>query len=905
MPIARRPVPPVVLPLLALLALARPALGQTHRSDSASPHPKPAAASGSSPGAAPAAVAVAARLAGSIALDGRLDDAAWQSAPVVSGFTQQQPDEGKPPANRTEVRFLYDDEALYIAARLYDSGPVTSRLARRDQDANSDLLQIDLDTFHDRLHHVTFTVNPAGVRGDMLDGDASWDPVWEAAARVDSAGWTIEARIPVSQLHFSRDSLQVWGLELTRLTERTHEIDLWSFYARNAYGGPAFFGLLRGLVLPHRPAHGELMPYAVAQSRPVGSGDPGDPLFQPHHLGMRAGLDARYDVTSSLTLTATVNPDFGQVEVDPAVVNLTAFETFFQEKRPFFVEGSNLFQFGSPGCNVNCGPGMDLFYSRRIGRAPQGAALAYDAGTFAQVPDNGTILGAAKLTGRTQGGTSVGALDALTGSQTAEVVTASGARLRQPVQPLANAFVGRVTHEYRGGDVALGGMASSSWRDLTDPGLARLLDRDAETGGADAQFWWGKRTYSLYLALAGSHVGGESAAIDRLQRASARYLQRPDRTPSTSGYDSLATSLRGYGFIGRLAKKSGGWIGDLNAASFSPGFDASDLGFIRRVDWRWVNGSIARNLTRPTSWYRSLEVFVGAEQEWNFDGDPLQGDATAAAIWQLPNYWQALLLTEQIPSFLDDRQTRGGPVVRRPGQRAYELQLTTDSRAPVVLSGPVLYVGDDEGGHMLEVNPTLTFKPAPNVTLSAGPDWQDARLTDQYVTAVADPSAVAFFGNRYVFSHIDETQLALSARADVTFTPALSLQLYAQPLIFSGHYYDFEEYAAPRVLTKLIYGQDVGTIAATSAGYTIDPDGAGPAAPFTVANPDFNFRSLRGTGVLRWEWRPGSTLYLVWTQTRSDTAPLGNFDFARDRAALFAARPANVFLLKVSYWLGR
>ncbi len=884
-----------LVPLL-LASAAGPALAQAG-----------AAAAGA---AQSARVAVAARLTGPIQLDGRLDEVAWSAAPVAGGFIQQQPDEGKPPALGTEVRFLYDDDALYVGARMYDSRRVTSRLARRDQDASSDLLTVDLDTFHDRLHRVTFTVNPAGVRGDALDGDASWDPVWAAAARVDSLGWTAELRIPFSQLHFSRDAHQVWGLELTRLTQRTHETDLWSFFSRSAYGGPAFFGVLEGLRLAHRPAHGELMPYAVGQSRPVGSGVPGDPLSRPHQLGVRAGLDARYDVSSSLALTATVNPDFGQVEVDPAVVNLTAYETYFQEKRPFFVEGSNLFSFGTPGCNINCGLGMDLFYSRRIGRAPQGAELAYAAGEFAQVPDNGTILGAAKLTGRTEHGTSIGILDAVTGRQTAEIVTTAGRRLGQPVEPLANAFVARVNKEYRGGDMVIGGIATSSWRDLTDPGLARLLDRDAETAGVDAQFWWGKRTYSLYLALSGSHAGGDTAAIGLLQRSSARYLQRPDRAPASNGlftnaYDPAATALAGYGFISRLAKPAGDWLWDLNAASFSPGFEAGDLGFIRQVDWRWLNGTFGRQWTRPTAWYRALTVIAGAEQKWNYDGDRNQGDVTGFAQAQLPNYWQATVVVEDAPSYLDDRLTRGGPVVRRPGVRVIGPQLSTDSREPVVAEASVTYVRDDEGGYDVSFSPTLTFKPAPNVSLTAGPGWERSRTTDQYVTTVTDPTDVAFFGRRYVFSHIDQTTVSMTTRADVTFTPSLSLQLYAQPLLASGHYYDFQEFARPRVEQKLVYGRDVGTIAPAPGGYRIDPDGAGPAVPFTIGNPDFNFRSLRGTGVLRWEWRPGSTAYLVWTQTRTDVAALGDFDFGRDRAALFATHPQNVFLLKISYWLGR
>ncbi len=882
---------------LLLLALSAPLPAQA-------PAAKAAPAVGAS-----AVVAVAVRRAGPVQLDGRLDDAAWAAAPVVTHFIQQWPDEGKPPRERTEVRFLFDDEALYIAARMYDSHPVTSRLARRDTDPQSDWFTVELDTYHDRLHEVLFAVNPAGVRSDGLDNDNSWDPVWQAASRIDSAGWTAELRIPLAQLRFSRDSVQRWGLELTRTTARTHETDLWSFYSRNSTGGPAFFGLLEGVRVGRRPAHAEVMPYVVARSAPAGSGDPADPFTQAHRTDLRAGADLRYGLSSSLTLDATVNPDFGQVEVDPAVVNLTAYETYFQEKRPFFVERSSLFDYGTPGCNINCGNGLDLFYSRRIGRPPQGAALAYAAGPYADVPENTTILGAAKLTGRTAGGLSVGVLDAVTAAERAEVATLAGGRTTQAVQPAANALVGRATQEYGGGNVVLGGLVTSSYRDLSDPGLARLLDRDAEAGGVDARLIWGKRQYTLYLALAGSHVGGDSAAVGLLQRSSARYLQRPDRPGGSSGlftssYDPGATRMTGYGATGRIGKIAGDWLWDLNGLATSPGFEANDLGFMPQVDRLWVNGSVGRQWTRPASWYRTLVALVDAESYWNYDGDLLQHDFTGFAQAQLPNCWQATLVAEYLPPYLDDRQTRGGPVVRRPGQTVGVADLSTDSRRRLVFSGEVELGRGPEGNGVLSASPALTFRPAANISLTAGPTWQRIRSSDQYVTSVADPTAVGFYGRRYIFAHIDQTQLFMTTRADVTFTPSLSLQLYAQPLLAGTHYYDFEEFARPRALTKLVYGRDIGTIAKASGGYAVDPDGAGPAAPFTIDDPDFNLRSLRGTGVLRWEWRKGSTAYLVWTQTRSGVAPIGDFDFARDRAALFATPPQNVFLLKISYWLG-
>ena len=858
----------------------------------------------------------AAPRSGPIRLDGLLEEADWAAAAPATGFTQQRPDEGAPASERTEVRFLYDHEALYIGARMYDSlgaAGVTSRLVRRDQDPQSDFLRIDFDPYRDRLSSVEFDVNPSGWRGDAAGNDFSWDPVWEAATQVDSLGWTAEIRIPFSQLRFSPDSVQSWGLNLTRFIHRKQERALWSFWRQNEPGGPAFFGELAGLRIRGQPRHVELLPYAVAQNERISSGDPKSPFYDPNTGGLRFGGDLKYLVTSNLTLSATVNPDFGQVEVDPAVVNLSAFETYFPERRPFFVEGADLFRFGSPGCNINCGLGLSLFYTRRVGRAPQGAGLAYAAGPYTDVPDNAAILGAAKLTGRTAGGYTVGLLNAVTRQEVAEVETQDGTRLLQPVEPLTNSFVGRVRREMRGGNLVLGAIATSVNRDLDGPGLSSVLARGAQSAGVDAEYTWGKRTYRLYAALAASRMAGDSGAILRLQRSSARYLQRPDREPASNGlfsyaYDPSATEFSGYGTIVRLARQGGSWRWDLNAASVSPGFETNDMGFQTTADYRWLNGTLGRRFTKPTRYYRTLTVMGGAQQYWNYDDDVTGRDLTGFTSLELPNYWNATLIAARSFATVSDRLARGGPVLGQPGNMGGVLNLSTDARRNLVLRPSLSGFVDDDGGSNFSGGVTATLRPVSNVSLTLGPSYRRSKTTDQYVTSVADPAAVAFHGRRYVFAHLDQKQLSMTTRASVTFTPDLSLELFAQPLLASADYDRFQEFAAPRHREKLVYGEDTGTFREKRVGqetrYEIDPDAEGPARSFTLRNPDFNFRSLRGTGVLRWEWRPGSTAYLVWTQRRSGLAPVGDFDFGRDRAALLDAPADNVFLLKVSYWLG-
>lgn len=873
-------------------------------------------AAGDSAAAGPRPVATAVERSGPVRLDGRLDEAAWAAATPVTEFTQQRPNEGAPASERTEVRFLYDDEAIYIGARMFESlgaKGVTSRLARRDAGVDSDILRIDFDTYHDRLRSVEFDVNPAGWRGDASDFDRSWDPVWEVETQIDSLGWVAEIRIPFSQLRFSRETAQTWGLNLTRITHRNQERALWAFWGQKDPGGPAVFGNLEGIRITGRPDRVELLPYVVTRAQRLGTADRESPFYQRTPRDVRIGGDLKYLLTSSFTLSATINPDFGQVEVDPAVVNLSAYESFFSERRPFFVEGSDVFRFGNPGCNINCGFGLYPFYSRRIGRAPQAAGLAYAAGEFADVPQNTTILGAAKLTGRTQNGYSVGIVNAVTREETAEIARVDGSRFERPVEPLTNSFVSRVRRELRGGNLILGGMLTSVNRSLRDSALTTVLPGSAQTVGADVEATWNKRTYHFYGAVSASRVGGDSLSIVRLQRSSARYFQRPDRDVGRDGlfsdaYDPSATALTGSGAIARLQKQAGTWTWDMNAASVSPGYETNDLGFQQRAGWRWMNGSFGRRYTAPTRLYRERAWMAGAEQYMNFDGDVTGRDVTLFTDATFSNYWSGFVGVQHDFAVADDRRTRGGPVVGVGAGTAMFGSLATDRRKRMVLSANVNGHRDEEGGHHTSVSTGATLRPATNISLSAGPGFSTSTNASQYVTSVGDATASDFFGRRYVFARLDQRQLFMSVRGSMTFTPALSLEMFAQPLIASGDYYDFQEYAAPRGREKLVYGRDVGSIDTMVTDgvtrYVIDPDAAGPAATFTVGNPDFNFRSLRGTGVLRWEWRPGSTAYLVWTQTRSGSDPVGDLVFGRDRRALMKAPSDNIFLLKISYWLG-
>jgi hypothetical protein len=860
----------------------------------------------------------AARRVGPIELDGRLDESAWQAAQPAADLIQSQPNEEQPATQRTEVRFLFDDDAIYIGARMYDDlgrEGVQTRLVRRDRSADSDELMIVFDTFHDHLGRTMFSINPSGVKGDAFgpggaETDPSWDPVWEVETRIDSLGWTAEIRIPFSQLRFPRDSLQTWGLQIVRLVNRLNERSHWAFWRLNETGGPSRYGHLHGLEIRAAPGRAELLPYVVGRSMNVRPDNPDDPFRQPHELDYRLGLDLKYLLTSNLTLTATINPDFGQVEVDPAVVNLSAFETYFPEKRPFFVEGRGLIRFGGLWCffcsNVQS---LDLFYSRRIGRVPQGNGIAYDAGEYADIPENTTILGAAKITGRTAGGWSVGVLDAVTRREHATVMGLDSSRSSVEVEPFSNYFVGRLAKDLREGNLQVSGMFTSVVRDLNDPALRSRLNSHAEALGLESELWWDQRTYRLATSLAVSQIAGDSSAILRAQQSSARYFQRPDRQHGSNGlfsdaYDPSLTVMRGFAAYARLSKESGDWLGEISTNIRSPGFEVNDLAFLTRADYVWMNANVARLFTEPRGIYRSMAFIAGGQQQFNFDGDLTDRQVQGFFEIEFPNYWDiATFWIHRFPAF-DDRLTRGGPVLRRPGTDYWFFQASTDSRKNLVLSTGPSYSCSTEGACDYSVNLDVTYRPVSNVSISLGPMFDHAESSAQYVTAVNDPTAAAFYGRRYAFADLELKTISMNTRLNVTFTPTLTLEVFAQPLISSARYTNFKQFDAPRRLAKSVYGEDVGTITRDGSSYTVDPDGNGPAEPFTFDDPDFNFRSLRGNAVLRWEFQPGSTLYLVWTQSRSDTAPVGDMDFDRDVRALFDTHADNIFLLKVNYWLG-
>ena len=856
-------------------------------------------------------VAVAVRAERAPVVDGRLDDAAWALATPVTDLTQSDPTEGQPATERTEVRFVYDGDALFIGARMFDREPrkIAHHLGRRDSFTQSDDIRILLDSYHDHRTAFRFIVTPDGIRGDVQFGDDgnfaddSWDPVWQAAAHIDSLGWTAEMRIPLSQLRFSRARDQVWGLRIVRSILRKNETDIFPFVHKTDAGFVSRFAHLVGLRDLGDRKHVELLPYTLA-SGTYQTAIPGNPFARASDYTGKAGLDLKYGVTSNLTLDATLNPDFGQVEIDPAFVNLSAFEQFLPERRPFFVEGADIFNFGGgSGGFLQFGNAPQFFYSRRIGRAPEGSPAS--SGQYVDMPQNTTILGAAKLTGRTPSGWSVGVLDALTSLAQATVLdTSTGTRFHDDVEPTTNYFVARVRRQFHGGNDGIGFIATASDRAIHAPALDGLRSA-AYDWGVDGRHRWHNNTYGIAADIGASYVTGDTAAINAAQLSSARYYQRPD---ANLHYDPTRTSLSGLSGDLYIDKLAGAWLWGAALSTTTPGFEVNDLGFQHRVDRVASGYYVARHWTKPGPVFQEATAILQLAPSWNYEGDPIQRQVFINGFGTLRNFWFFNFFGGYGLTVVDDRLTRGGPRALIPSNFNGGAGIQTDQRHAGSGGFFFNYSHDVSGAWSLNLNPTIEYRPSGALDFSIGPNYNVGRGTAQYVQTVSDPLATATYSGRYVFAELLSHELDLTVRLNATLSPVLSVQLYAQPFAFGGAYSGFKELARPKSYQFNTYGQAAGTTIAYDSGtaaYTVHPDGAQPADSFSISNPDFRVRSLNINAVLRWEYRPGSTLFVVWTQRRSGFFNDPSFDVGRDFGRdLLLDRPTNVLLVKFSYWLG-
>jgi len=845
------------LPLLAAVTLA-----------SQSPDASPTQRRGDPP-ALPAKSVTATHAAQPPIIDGRDDDAVWRQATPITEFQEWRPSEGGAPKLPTEAKVAYDAGNLYVFVRAFDPHPdsIITVLARRDYFTPSDMVWLFLDSYHDRRTGFEFGVNPSGVKLDAQiynDGneDFAWDAVWDVATRIDSLGWTAEFRIPLSQLPYGRQRSHTFGFTVDRDLYRYSQRVSWPLFRQSQAGFVSQFGEITGLDNLEAPRRLEAAPYLVTKNVSQ---------ISANTLGrtqdVTVGGDLKYLVASNLKLDATINPDFGQVEADPGVLNLSAFETFFQEKRPFFVQGAGQFQWNVNCTAVNdCSTGEGLVYSRRIGRAPELSGVYSDTTS----PAFTTILGAAKLTGRLPGGLTIGALDAVTGHE----VGAGGVT----IEPATNYGVVRLRQDLRGGESSIGGVVTAVNRH-NDSWSTPYLHSSAYLGALDFRHRFPGGHYELSGAVDWSRVAGSAQAITQTQQEATHYYQRPDALR----FDSTRTSLSGDDEMMQFGKVSGKLLFQTNVERRSPGFETNDLGYLRRADqlaWSTWAGFFDRH-TRKL--YQRFQWNFNWWQYWTTNGLPEERAFNTNTHTTFNNTWSLHFggTIGQLGTTYCYDCARGGPAVRQDSYISPWLGINGDDRKMIV---PYLWFnwfrGNGGRSRSFSFSPELDFKIASRVTAAISPSY--SRSTND--VQPRGPRTDTLNVTHYLFAHLEQKQLGLTARFTYPFNANMSLQVYAQPFISKGTFSNVRELSAsPRA-----------------------KDYASRYQPYPISIGGFNFKQFRSNVVFRWEYRPGSTLFVVWSQGRQRSAGAeGTQSFSGDLSDLFNLQPNNGFLVKLSYWINR
>lgn len=836
--------------------------------------------------------------AGTLQVDGRLDDPAWAAARWISDFIQKEPVQGAAPSHATEVAFVYDGEALYVGARMAgDPAQISAGMTRKDDMASgTDRLIVSLDTYHDGRTAYSFAVTAAGVRIDWYhptdqEGhhDHTFEPVWTARTDLNGEGWTAEMRIPFSQLRFSSAPEQVWGVNVNRTIPALDEEQYWVLVPRDEAGWASRFGELVGIRDIGASRRIELMPYVASEvtRTSVALLEADDPFAESTESTLRTGLDFKMGLGPNLTLNATVNPDFGQVEADPAEVNLSAFETFFQERRPFFTEGQqNLLGNGPP-----------YYYSRRIGASPH----LFAGGDFRDAPSTSSILGAAKVTGQLPGGWSLGAITAYTDDEQARVYDLENDAFREvDVEPATLYGAARLQKQFGPNASIFAFTLTAVDRSLDDgTALAALLADRAIAGGVD----WNRRfrggMYEFLGHVGFSHVTGDSAAITRIQRSSGHYFQRPDQDHVE--LDPSATSMSGMTAAIRGGKRSGTWQWNGGLWADTQGFEINDVGQSGRADDIAQWSGFSYNVTTPGNVFRRWRVGMFENASFNNGWVHRNQNLGLSTNYTLTNFYRGFFEVGKNFDVLSDGATRGGPLMGQEGNWWFSGGIFSNANQPNGWGLRSSIGGDDLGGWNWRVDPEARWQPTDRIRLTFTPRYVRRQDSRQYVgTFAGGPEAT--FGSRYVFGWIDRSEIATPLRLNYLFTPNVSLELYAEPFAASGRYFDLGELAAAETSDLRTYGEAEGTSIqrdAETGAYTVT-DGD---ATFGISNRDFDVLSFRSNLVLRWEWRPGSSLFVVWQQNRSQSDDAGRLVGADDLTDALTADGVNVLAVKFSYWL--
>ena len=831
-------------------------------------------------------------------IDGRVHDGAWDQVAWAGGdFRQVEPNKGEPASVQTKFKVLYDAKNLYVLFRCYDPEPskIVRRMSRRDS-FDGDWVELHIDSYYDKRTAFSFTASVSGVKSDEYasnngdNWDAGWDPIWYLKTSIDDEGWVAEARIPLSQLRFTNKDELVWGINVTRRFFRNQERSQWQYVPPDAGGYIHLMGEMNGITGIKPQKQLEIQPYVVAKAETFEK-EEGNPYLTGSASGLATGLDAKIGLTSDITLDLTVNPDFGQVEADPSQVNLSAFRLFFREQRPFFTEGNNTLSFPLTEWDSN-----NLFYSRRVGRQPQGGvdpdALGDDGvNEYTQVDPRTTILGAAKLTGKNKKGFSWGLLESVTTNEFAEI-DSLGFRRKQLVEPRTNYLVGRAQQDINKGNSIIGAMFTATNRSIDDPNLA-WLHTDAYSGGIDFTHHWKDRAYFVSGRGFMSYVKGSAEAISETQLSSERFFQRPDNDHTQ--FDPNRKSLTGSGGQLALGKKSGNIISNLNVSWLSPELELNDIGFLAQTDNINESFWMQYRILKPRGITRWQRYNINQWREWDFGGRNLNAGLNTNAHAQFTNFWNMGGGVTYIARSASNADLRGGPTIRYPGGMYYWMYIGTDSRKKLQVNfNPEFGVGHDNYSRRTSLDLDLTYRPINALRISLSPSLNYNRNHMQYVATTDEDG-----NDVYIVGKINQTTARVVMRATLMLTPNLSIQYYGQPFGTSGKYTDFKQMTNPNAAEYKDRFVPLSLLTLANEVYSADADGDGNAN-FSFNKPDFNFGQFRSNAVLRWEYIPGSTLFLVWARERNgafyDNDP-GRESYSFD----FDEKGHNIFLLKFTY----
>ncbi len=823
-------------------------------------------------------------------IDGKLNDECWKKGTWAGNFTQYIPKEGAKPSYQTEFNLQYDDKNLYVAIRAYDGEPEKIlRLAGARDEFVGDMVGINFDSYHDYRTGFEFTITAWGQKVDLVlfnpaNWDLNWNPVWLCKTGLEDSAWVAEYEIPLSQLRYSRQNEQVWGMHLWRWIARLQEESDWEIQSKTGPGVLYNFGELRGISNLKKSRRLELLPYALGDLKTMKK-DPADPFTSKGRIwGGNAGLDAKIGISSNFTVDLTVNPDFGQVESDPSVMNLTAFETFYEEKRPFFLEGLTIFDYKFD--NIN------LFYSRRIGHAPS-RPVSPAENLYVKSPDKTAIISAVKLSGTTSKGLSVGLIQSITANEFAKTSDQYGNKNSVKVEPLTSYTVGRVQKGYNEGNTVIGGMVTSTNRVIEDKNL-ESLSNNAYAGGLDLLTHFRDKEFYVSAKMLGSYIDGSTTAITALEQSSARYFQRPGA--DYVDYDTTATSLSGWGgkfMIGKGAK--GHWKYSTGISLLSPGLELNDLGYMNYADDITQSNEVTYLITQPVSIFNSYDITLEQFNSWNFSGSYLGSGGHLAFNSTFKNQWNFSANLIYHSKSLDTRKLRGGYDMIMPFAVTSFGSLTTDQAKKVI--GQIQYSYEKSGNNSslnYEVQPRIVFRPINSLRLSVAANYDGNRDNLQYVDTKSFAS-----GSRYILGRIDQETLGLTFRIDLNITPEFSIQYYGSPFISKGKYSQLKYITNARAESYDNRFQLYNTQILPDGNYLLSDPLYGS---YDLGNPDFNFHEFRSNLVAKWEYRLGSFIYLVWSTQRSGTTGDSHASFGESYKQLRSIFPDNVFLIKLNYW---